>query len=43
MLEAAGVCPAWIYAYQNTGGLLLWVPINCVKAPDLFPSAGYWG
>jgi hypothetical protein len=22
MLEAAGICPAWIYAYQNTGGLL---------------------
>jgi len=22
MLEAAGVCPAWIYAYQHTGGLL---------------------
>jgi len=23
MLEAAGICPAWIYAYQHTGGLLL--------------------
>ena len=22
MLEAAGICSAWIYAYQNTGGLL---------------------
>jgi hypothetical protein len=22
MLEAAGICPAWIYAHQNTGGLL---------------------
>jgi hypothetical protein len=22
MLEAAGICPAWIYAYQHTGGLL---------------------
>jgi hypothetical protein len=22
MLEAAGISPAWIYAYQNTGGLL---------------------
>ncbi len=22
MLEAAGICPAWIYAYQNNGGLL---------------------
>jgi hypothetical protein len=22
MLETAGICPAWIYAYQNTGGLL---------------------
>lgn len=22
LLEAAGVCPAWIYAYQHTGGLL---------------------
>jgi hypothetical protein len=21
MLEAAGICPAWIYAYKNTGGL----------------------
>jgi hypothetical protein len=22
MLEAAGICPAWIYAHQHTGGLL---------------------
>jgi len=22
ILEAAGICPAWIYAYQHTGGLL---------------------
>ena len=22
MLEAAGICPAWIYAYQHTGGML---------------------
>jgi len=22
MLEAAGICPAWVYAYQHTGGLL---------------------
>lgn len=22
MLEAAGICPAWIYAYQHAGGLL---------------------